>query len=272
MVKEHREKQEGDRDTLLSAARDILETIAKLRRTLGVTEAPLWCALFVAVWIAVSDSIALGGASPIWFGVGWTLLQIIVIHYFCPSITEAKQIHSKTSRVLLLCGLIYIIVTEHIFGLDHSASPATCGIVFQHLPTYLALMVAGDLSDAVFALVILAVLVLPLADTWWRFNNFVIHCCLICFATWVKTKLVELIRQCEALLEVRDVILEVTISQKEKELKDLDKSVKAKEKTNDNLTKQIARLKKEYSEMSHVAEEAVSMMSHRRCQGERAEF
>merc|ERR1712113_589407 len=97
---------------------------------------------------------------------------------------------------------------------------------------------------------------IPLTDDWWRLNNFLIHCCLISFAAWMKTRLLELIRECEALLGVRDVMLELNISQKEKALKDLDKAIQAKEESSALLTKQLQRVQKEYAQMSYIAEEA----------------
>jgi len=253
-------KLERDQDKLLSAAQGLLETIAKLRRMLSIAEAPLLFYLVIVVWVAASDSVAFGRASPIWFGVAYTILQVFLVKRFCCT-SIAEKMHFSRSRVLIVGGLLYLLLSEYVLRTDHLASPARNGILFQHMPTYLALMAANNLTEAAIALGVFAVLVLPLADNWWRINNFVIHCCLICFAAWVKTKLLDLVKQCEALLEVRGVMLEVTMSKQEEDMKHFDRRLKTREASNSDLTQQLTKLKQEYNEMSDVAEQAVAMMN-----------
>jgi len=256
-----------DREKLLLASHELLQTITKLRSTWSNPEALLAFSFVIAVWLAAVDSVALGYASPVWFGAGFMAFQIVVLRYFFPSLARRDAIQLKPAHILIPCGLTYFFISEYIFDMKHLASPTRSGIVLQHLPTYLGLMAAANFNEAAITLGVLVALVFPLAETWWQFNNFASHCCCICFGAWVKTQFLDFVQKCEALLEVRDAILEVTISEKEEELKDLDTVVKEKEESNGILAKELRQLKKQYSEMSTIAEEAVSMITGERHHG-----
>merc|ERR1719384_261039 len=190
----------------------------------------------------------LGCISPVCLTCPFVSVQLLVVTY-----AEDKWLESHGRHLLKAGGILYLIVSEYVLGLQQWASPSTSGIVFQHSPTYLALLCASNLREAAITLTIYGVLLLPLVDTWWRFNEFMLHCCLVCYAAWIKGKLIDLIKQSEALLGVRDMILDLSISQKEKELACLGKSMEEKERRNAAVMKELAEMQTKYQKMSYIA-------------------
>jgi len=255
-----------DRERLHAAAETLQAAIATLQRRLSITEIPLLVALILVIWLAVVESAALGMVSEIWFGVGFLSFKWVLLRFVFPSASEGEWIQSKGSRFLIIIGWIYVLLSEYVLGIKHLDFPARSGFLFQHLPSFLVLLAAANLKEAVVSLVGCLVLVLPLASSWWQINNLVIHGCMVCFASWIKTNLIDITQKCEALLEVREAIMQETIATKQKKLESLDAELKSRAEGVAQLTNQMTRLQRQYEEMSDMAEEAVSMISARyRC-------
>eukprot|EP00928_Gymnodinium_smaydae_P008289 TRINITY_DN1301_c0_g2_i2.p1 TRINITY_DN1301_c0_g2~~TRINITY_DN1301_c0_g2_i2.p1 ORF type:complete len:249 (+),score=29.92 TRINITY_DN1301_c0_g2_i2:86-832(+) len=228
------------------------DTIKNVRRRLNVTEAPLQLTLLLTTFIAVSDTIWLGRPSLIWFAVIFECMQLSLIWFFLPNLGEGKFMKTHGSKFLICMAWTYIGVSEYVLGFNHLESPACAGILFQHLPTYVVLLAAVSMNEAIVALIGCLILVVPLADTWWRLHDFVIHSGLLLFAAWVKTSLISVLRHCD--------VTKLVLTEKDMKLGELTKAVMEKDQKNATLTKRYSALQEKYTEMSDVAEQAVSMM------------
>eukprot|EP00928_Gymnodinium_smaydae_P058655 TRINITY_DN41840_c0_g1_i1.p1 TRINITY_DN41840_c0_g1~~TRINITY_DN41840_c0_g1_i1.p1 ORF type:complete len:122 (+),score=14.67 TRINITY_DN41840_c0_g1_i1:233-598(+) len=68
---------------------------------------------------------------------------------FLPNFGEGEFMKTNGSKFLIFMAWMYVVLTEYVMGFDHLESPACAGIVFQHLPTYVVLLVAGIIRSTV---------------------------------------------------------------------------------------------------------------------------
>lgn len=242
-------------EQLLAAADSVAQSIATLKRTCQSPETPLLVALCLASWVSLADCMRLQALSPAVITIPFVLLQVLAVRWF-----DGPWLQEHGKHMHRFGGFAYVVVSEYLLGMRQVDMPAVSGIIFQHMPTFLCLLCTSTLKETVVTLGVYGVIVWPLADTVWQFNEFLLHGCLICFAAWIKEQLLHLIDQSEALLEVRSMILDTSIAQNRAQLEQLSMKVKKKEETNSQLFVELEKKQADFRKMQNIAESAVSLM------------
>jgi len=240
-------------DKWLVRAGDLAKSVNATKQDLESPQMRVRCGLVLATWVSILDSFRTRAISPIFLTVVFMCGQQTLLWTF-------GEVWFMTKHVSKCFSYIYIILTEYVLQLGQLHMLGTTGLIFVHTPTYTVLLCTSSLTEALCTLIPYGALVWPLADTWWRFNDFLLHCCLLLFVAWMKEKLFLLILENEKLLEVRGMLRENMISLREKQLGYLSKTMEEKEKSNMNLLIQIKRAQAEHAHMSKIAEEALELL------------